>query len=396
MTLDDDQKRRSDECWENDWDYLDGVEGAISIHKDKMPPEPDHQTQLKELVNLCLPAGPTKNSIQRVPIKELTVEPLCSLEEANKNFNDKYLDDSHVKIRLSESTLIKTQEGETKFLFLKNVIPTESVESAWQMLPMLRFRPAKSSRRLAIRDSGGGECLLGWIEFPRQDRSYGPIVTADTKNSWPEFRQLWPLFWTINELYRAYLPKYARIQSITAAAARESELEYMSRFCKLGPNIERWKQLQAVHPELVAEQLCNLMEHMNPGYMDAMKENIKFREYGPAWAAPLPGITDGDMMRGYTVPGTMFSTITVNQAALFKSHEDGNNLEGTLACLAAFGSWSGADLCFLRFGVSCPLEPGDLLIGDTNREQHGNLGPLFGQRISVVAYMRDDLTKYSD
>jgi hypothetical protein len=36
MTLDDDQKRRSDECWENDWDYLDGVEGAISIHKDKM------------------------------------------------------------------------------------------------------------------------------------------------------------------------------------------------------------------------------------------------------------------------------------------------------------------------------------------------------------------------
>jgi hypothetical protein len=87
MTLDDDQKRRSDECWENDWDYLDGVEGAISIHKDKMPPEPDHQTQLKELVNLCLPAGPTKNSIQRVPIKELTVEPLCSLEEANKNFH---------------------------------------------------------------------------------------------------------------------------------------------------------------------------------------------------------------------------------------------------------------------------------------------------------------------
>lgn len=100
-----------------------------------------------------------------------------------------------------------------------------------------------------------------------------------------------------------------------------------------------------------------------------------------------------DFRSTYSIPGTMFSTVTVNRTALFRSHEDGNNLPGGLACLTAFGDFAGGDLCFPRFGVSCPIEPGDLLIGDNAFEQHGNIGPLSGERISIVAYMRDEFGK---
>jgi hypothetical protein len=34
------------------------------------------------------------------------------------------------------------------------------------------------------------------------------------------------------------------------------------------------------------------------------------------------------------------------------------------------------------------LQPGDVLMADTVNEQHGNVGLLSGQRISVVAYLR--------
>jgi hypothetical protein len=44
--------------------------------------------------------------------------------------------------------------------------------------------------------------------------------------------------------------------------------------------------------------------------------------------------------------------------------------------------------------VAFPLSPGDLLIADNNNEQHGNIGPLAGNRISVVAYLRTMQREY--
>ena len=49
----------------------------------------------------------------------------------------------------------------------------------------------------------------------------------------------------------------------------------------------------------------------------------------------------------------------------------------------------GGELCFPRLGVSFDIEPGDLLIADTNRELHGNRRERSGDRISVVAYLRE-------
>jgi len=43
--------------------------------------------------------------------KKLVMEPLCSLEDAEKKFEDLYLNKSHVKLRLAESTQVLTPEG---------------------------------------------------------------------------------------------------------------------------------------------------------------------------------------------------------------------------------------------------------------------------------------------
>jgi len=82
----------------------------------------------------------------------------------------------------------------------------------------------------------------------------------------------------------------------------------------------------------------------------------------------------------------IFSTITLNKNVPFRSHADGGNK--SMACLAAFGEFSGSYLCLPRFRVAFDLRPGDLLIADTNHEQHGSISPRTGTRYSVVAYLR--------
>jgi hypothetical protein len=97
----------------------------------------------------------------------------------------------------------------------------------------------------------------------------------------------------------------------------------------------------------------------------------------------------GSELRTFTdvIPTPIFSSVTVNNGVIFPSHVDSRNLSGP-ACITAFGDWRGGALCFPRLRVAFPLQPGDVLIADTTSEQHGNVGPMLGTRISVVAYLR--------
>lgn len=72
---------------------------------------------------------------------------------------------------------------------------------------------------------------------------------------------------------------------------------------------------------------------------------------------------------------------------VFKAHEDMYNVLGTLVGITALGSFVGGRLVFPRYGYSAELGPRDLLICDNNHELHGNLGPVVGERFSVVAFL---------
>ena len=340
-------------------------------------------------------------------IKKVEIAPLCSLEEAKQQFEGKYLDSSHVKLRLTESAQVVTPEGETKFLFLKNVLPAGTVSRTWQSLRKLRFSPAKHSRRKALKTSMGGELLFGWILFPSQEKGGGliPTLTADTRSQWPEFRNLWPLLWRIQHIFNQHLPKIAGAQKAKAGSAKESYLDYLFRVLfqdtddeQYGPDRKTfraaWEQGFKENPEAFEKAFWETFQHYNPKYFDRLiVANFDGKIQAHIPESVVPTKKQGEAMMGYTVPGTMFSTITVNRSALFRAHEDGKNLDGALSCLSAFGDFAGGELCFPRFGISCPFEPGDVLIGDNANEQHGNIGPLSGERISIVAYMRDEFSK---
>src|SRR5207248_61968 len=87
------------------------------------------------------------------------------------------------------------------------------------------------------------------------------------------------------------------------------------------------------------------------------------------------------------IPRSIFSTITINKTVRFPSHADAKNESG-LACLMVFGKFAGGDLCLPRLRVAFRLRPGDILVADNNQEQHGNTSGPIGERISVVAYLR--------
>jgi hypothetical protein len=345
----------------------------------------------------------TQADTQAAPIvKKVKMAPLCSFEEARKRFEDGLLDESHVKLRLTESTHILTPEGETKILFLKNVLPEPIVDLAWRTLSKLKFSPASHSRRKALRHSGdvGGEVLFGWIEFAKRARGVVPILTSQTREMWPKFRALWPVLYFVQHRFHEFLPDVAKGQMAKAKVSRGSLVGAVLDWLDLDPKTDTEREeyrellteLERDYPADFQKIVTSMVLIEHPEYTEQFYRAAEAEQAGLK-VIPQLGRKDGELMAGYTIPGTMFSTLTVNRTALFRAHEDGNNLPGGLACLAAFGDFSGGDLCFPRFGVSCPIEPGDLLICDSSQEQHGNIGPLSGQRISIVAYMRDDFAK---
>lgn len=334
-------------------------------------------------------------------VKQLTVTPLCTLEEAHRRFDNHFLDSSHVKVRLTESTHVIANDGATRLLFLKNVLDPTMVDNWWWVLQQINFHPAAQSRRAELRYSAGGYVQMGWMEFPQRGRGVVPTLTADSVNQWDQFRMLWSLLWVEQFLFCKYLPTLAQMQSDAADDAEESKVDYLFRIfdmdgAKYDPNraamVKMYEELQRDEPEKFRNvYLYHLKTFANDHFERCVQAAKDACLAGKAVTPLVADIKNPRAMRGYTIPGSIFSSITINQTAVFRSHEDGNNLDGAFSCLAAFGKYSGGDLCFPRLGVSCPVAPGDLLIGDTNREQHGNIGPLMGHRISVVTYMRDKL-----
>ena len=345
----------------------------------------------------------TQTGVQTAPtIKKVTMAPLCSLKEARKRFEGKLLNESHVKLRLTKSTHIVSPEGETKILFLKNVLEGSIVNLAWRTLSKLNFSPAKTSRRQALRFSGdvGGEVLFGWMKFPKRARGVVPVLTSQSREMWREFRALWPVLYFVQYWFHEFLPTVAQGQMAKAEASRGSlvgaVLDWLELDTKTDTEHEEYRELltelEHDYPDDFQKIVTSMVLIEHPEYTEQLYRAAEAEQAGVK-VIPQLGRQDGELMAGYTIPGTMFSTLTVNRTALFRSHEDGSNLPGGLACIAAFGDFAGGDLCFPRFGVSCPIAPGDLLICDSSQEQHGNIGPLSGERISIVAYMRDDFAK---
>jgi hypothetical protein len=260
------------------------------------------------------------------------------LQAAEKRFGGQYLSSAAYDTIVSRDTLGTLPNGELTFLFLRNVTaPPEALQQGYKSLRGLPFNRVQSSlRKTALRGSKGGELVLGWLD----DSRTGPRPAAHTWTH-PTFYSfvLVPLLARFGELLQQYLPRTWATQVLIARHNGE---------CLIGAELR----------SLVGVELFRVLGHCRQ----------------EPWI-----IADA--------PEPLFSTVTINKNAIFRSHTDDKNGVG-MVCITTFGDFIGGALCFPRLRVAFDIQPGDVLIADTNHEQHGNVAPMAGTRISVVAYLR--------
>ncbi|AGS81014.1 putative SNF2 DNA repair protein [Caulobacter phage Cr30] len=96
----------------------------------------------------------------------------------------------------------------------------------------------------------------------------------------------------------------------------------------------------------------------------------------------------------FVVPGTVFSTITVNKNFRTGYHLDDGDLEAGFSNLSVLtdgeSDFEGGYLVFPEYRACVNIRPGDLLLIANHNIIHGNT-PIIGNRCSVVAYFREDL-----
>jgi hypothetical protein len=176
----------------------------------------------------------------------------------------------------------------------------------------------------------------------------------------------------------------ARSKLVSSAIIGSADPGGVFRYCRqtawTGKNLPQWLALQP----LLQAVAGHLQEHVPDRYENQMEE---VRASKPEWI----------------VPGTPFSTITVNNTYPTGVHTDKGDLDkgfSTIACLRR-GEYTGGTLCFPEYRVGVNMKHGDLLLMDAH-EWHGNTaitcpcGRTLGrncetcgaERISVVSYYR--------
>jgi len=161
------------------------------------------------------------------------------------------------------------------------------------------------------------------------------------------------------------------------------------KFCRLtawtGNHIPEWESLQPLF-QAVSERMAQYV----PDRYEAQMGEIK--QTHPDWV----------------VPGTPFTTVTVNNTYPTGVHQDKGDLDKGFSTIFTLrrGSYTGGRFVFPEFRIAVDLQDGDLILMDAH-QWHGNtaivcacgekrtrLCPDCGaERISVVSYMRTAMTR---
>jgi hypothetical protein len=100
----------------------------------------------------------------------------------------------------------------------------------------------------------------------------------------------------------------------------------------------------------------------------------------------------------FVIPGTAFTTVTVNRNLRTRCHKDSGDLAagfGVISVLRA-GEYAGGHLVFPKYRVAVDLRSRDVLLADVH-ECHGNTAivgePGTYERVSTVYYFRERMTE---
>lgn len=142
------------------------------------------------------------------------------------------------------------------------------------------------------------------------------------------------------------------------------------------------------HPELF-KLAYPFLQSLNRGY----KELLPWR-----WGNQKEAADKLDPR--FLVPGTVFTTITVNKTFRTACHRDAGDLDSGLSNLLVLGSgdYTGGYLVFPEYRIAVDVRPGDLLLVNNHEIIHGNTPIVLNnpddpacERISVVCYFREKM-----
>jgi hypothetical protein len=98
----------------------------------------------------------------------------------------------------------------------------------------------------------------------------------------------------------------------------------------------------------------------------------------------------------YKIPGTCFTTVTVNKNFRTALHQDANDLKEGFGILTCFGKFNGGLLYIPQYNVAVDLQEGDFLAFDVH-QWHCNtpikVKKVDEGRISLVSYMREPMLR---
>jgi hypothetical protein len=92
----------------------------------------------------------------------------------------------------------------------------------------------------------------------------------------------------------------------------------------------------------------------------------------------------------FRIAGTGYTRLAVLKSAASAIHTDHANGPGfgSMVTLSTFPRYTGGTFCFVEFGLQIKVQPGDILIANTPKHWHCNIGPIKGLKYSVVAYFK--------
>jgi len=102
----------------------------------------------------------------------------------------------------------------------------------------------------------------------------------------------------------------------------------------------------------------------------------------------------------FLVPGTVFTTLTVNKTFRTACHRDAGDLDAGLSNLLVLGTgeYTGGYLVFPEYRIAVNVRPGDLLLVNNHEIIHGNTPIVLNnpddttnERISLVCYFREKM-----
>ena len=183
--------------------------------------------------------------------------------------------------------------------------------------------------------------------------------------------------------------KWGDTVPISSAVIGAMDPNGIQKYCRMtawtGKNMPEWQRLTP--------------------FFQAVARN--FREYVPdRYAAQMAYVRSSKPE--WMIPGTPFTTVTVNNTYPTGMHTDKGDLEAgfsTLGCLRR-GEWTGGNLMFPKYRVSVSMQDGDLMLMDAH-EWHANQAIVCecgerrvgycdtcgAERISVVSYYRTKIAQ---